>query len=392
MPCPTGSITSFPLQLTLTATDTLYDSVSEPLTIDFQWASRTTPPIFVTPKGNGITDEVGAGNANLSTLRFMNNSYTVASVQIIGASHKSWILPVTAQANNSEDIVITFSCTTPNTAYAYMTFVIPILRSPSGAPSYLSGLSDGNSNGPFSLQSCFPMDPRSRFVYYATCLAGISATAPTQQMYVFVSTAGLRVSTSLMTQLMELTGNRQSFLKYSPPFASRLTGTNKTITSVGDFSNLVQSTTQLLNIAQFNQFYPGIPTSTAESPQNNANAYKCVNIDPDTAIVDGQIQVDLTSGETLPDVLVKREALRAAHSVSRGMDPGRFEKYMASALGVILSIVLFATILWLIAFVFVEAGTDNPNVGATWITALPPYMLVALITGFVGFIVGAMLS
>ena len=134
--CPTGSINSFPLKLGLTATDALYDGVSEPVTIDFQWATRSTSPQFITPKTSGVTDEVGAGNSNLSTLRFINNNYTVASVQIINASHKSWILPVSDQVNNMEDIVITFS--NESLAYPYIVFIIPVLRTPSQIqPNYL---------------------------------------------------------------------------------------------------------------------------------------------------------------------------------------------------------------------------------------------------------------
>ena len=86
--CPPTAISSFPLTLGFgPITSERYDSVSEPLTMDFQWASRSTPPLFTTPKSSAITDEVGSGNTNISTLRFMNNNYSIASVQII----RSWI-------------------------------------------------------------------------------------------------------------------------------------------------------------------------------------------------------------------------------------------------------------------------------------------------------------
>ena len=389
MTCPTGSINAFPLQLSLTATDTLYDTVSEPLTMDFQWASRSTPPLFVNPKTSGITDEVGSGNSNLSTLRFMNLTYTVSAVQIITASHKGWVLPITSQQNNTEDLVITFSNSTAT--HPYIAFVIPILRSTQQVnPGYLQGLSDPNANGPFSLSSCFPVNPRARFVYYSICMNGSTATAPTQKMYVFVSTDGIQVAQTLMTALMAVSGNKTQFSTYSPPPSVRFSTTTKMISSVADFSTYVQTSTQLLNFTDFKNYYPDNKVSALDAPDHDANSYQCVAVDPDSAIVDGRIQIDLSTGELLPEVLSKRDSLRAAHSVKGGMDPGRFEKYMGTALGVILSIVFFGVILWLIVFNLMELGNEAGVY--TWLTLIPSYLLPALLMGFIGFIIGAMLN
>lgn len=392
MACPTGSISSFPLQLGLTATDTLYDTVSEPVTIDFQWGTRATPPIFTAPQTAGKTDEVGSGNSNLSTIRFMNNTYTVSAVQIVNASHKPWIVPVTSQQNNTEDIIMTFSNITA--PYQYITFVIPILRINANIkPSYLVGLSDQNANGPFSLQSCFPTNPRTRFAYYSVCLNGGTANTASQNMYVFVSTEGIRVAGALMTTIMGITGNKNNFGNFTAPPSFRFSPTLKTILSVADFSTYVQTTNQLLNFANFKEYYPDIKIPSSDSPMNKADAYKCVAVDPDSAIVNGQIQVDLSTGEFLPDVLAKRDALRESHNVRGGMDPGRFEKYMGTALGVILSLVFFSTVIWLIIVNVVEAGSGAFIEGqSNWVTMLPSYMLPALIMGFVGFIIGAMLK
>jgi hypothetical protein len=392
MACPTGSINSFPLELGLTATDTLYDTVSEPVTIDFQWGTRATPPIFIAPQTAAQTDEVGSGNSNLSTIRFMNNTYTVSAVQIVNASHKPWIMPVTSQQNNTEDMIVTFSNITAT--YQYIAFVIPILRvNTKIKPAYLVGLSDQNANGPFSLQSCFPTNPRARFAYYTVCLNANTAKAASQNMYVFVSTDGIRVEGALMATIMELTGNKTNFTKYVAPPTFRFSPTPKSILSVADFTTYVQTTNQLLNFAKFKDFYPDIVTPSSDSPENKTDAYKCVAVDPDSAIVDGQIQVDLSTGEFLPDVLAKRDALRASHNVTGGMDPGRFEKYMGTALGVILSLVFFSTVIWLIIINVVEAGSGAFIDGqGDWVTMLPSYLLPALIMGFVGFIVGAMLK
>ena len=407
MACPAGAITSFPLQLGITATDMLYDTVSEPITMDFQWATRSTPPIF-TDKVKCITDEVGGGNTNLTTLRFMNNNYTVASVQIIAASHTAWILPNTAQVNNTEDIVITFSTTSTTTQYSYITFVIPILRGSSGTSSYLNGLSNPSAQGPFSLQDCFPTSRQARFSYYATCLAGYSGSANSQNSYVFVSTDGLQVTSTLMATILTVTGRPNTFGTYSPPFLSRLTSTPTTISNIPSFTKYVMTTRELLNYTAFRQLYPAIETGIR---QDDTSAYKCVPIDPDTAILDGKIHVDFKSGEVLTEVLNARDAVREAHGTNAGIDPGRIEKYLGSAIGILLSIILFGSILWFTILMFFK-GTAGPNTdplvtgtiksldpeiideikGGSWLSKIPGYLLMVLIAGFIGFIVGAMLN
>lgn len=387
MSCPSGAITRFPLQLSATITDLLYDGVSEPITMDIQWAARSTPPMFVDPKMDSKTDEVGAGNTNLTTLRFKNNNYTVSSVQFIKASHTSWLLPLSSQALNKEDIVITFSTSNSTYQYSHITFVIPILRnSTSTNPTYLNGLSDPNTNGPFSLQSCFPSNSRARFAFYAICLAGYSSTSPSQNAYVFVSTDGINVSSALMTKILSIRGGTD-FGSYSPSYLNRLSGTS-TIVGYTTFSKYVMSTTNLLNFNDFKRIYPQVETSVR---QDDTSAYQCVAIDPDSAIVDGKLSVNVNSGEVLTDVLEKREQLRAMNNVTGSMDPGRLERYMGTALGIILSILLFGMIFHFAMILFLEAGIDA-NVHNHWSLYIPRYGIMLLITGFIGFVIGAMLN
>jgi hypothetical protein len=384
MACPTGAITSFPLQIAITATDTLYDSVNEPITMDFQWAARSTPPMFTTPKSDCITDEVGAGNANRTTLRYNNVSYTVASVQIINASHTAWILPNTLQDKNKEDIVITFNTESSTTSTKYITFVIPIIRNANGTSEYLAGLSDPNKNGPFSLQSCFPTNPAARFIYYATCLAPYSGSSSSQNSFIFVSVDGINVATDLILKILGITGLTDKFGNFRPPFSTRLTTNLTRIASVSDFTTRVMTTNQILNYAGFNEQYK----SDADVRKDDTSAYQCVPIDPDTAVVDGKLQVDLKTGEALNTVLAGRDAMRAAHGVKTGMDPGRLEKYMGSAVGILLSIILFAGILWFTLIFFLSDRAD-PN---SFYQNLPGDMILTLIIGFIGFIIGVMLN
>ena len=385
--CPTGAITSFPLQLAITATDAMYEGVTEPVTIDFQWSSRSTPPMFVSPKQNAITDEVQAGNSNLTTLRYKNMTYTISSVQIIQASHNAWILPATAQANNTEDIAITFKSGNTTTTHAFLTFIIPILRGSTATPSYLQGLSNSNANGPFSVQSCFPTNTRARFAYYATCLAGYSSLANTQTSYIFVSTDGLQVSSALMTTILELTGRTGTFAQFSPPYINRLTNTRTSIRNIADFSSYILATNQLLN---YTEFVRQNPTVASNVRQDTTDAYQCVAIDPDAAVVDGKINVDINSGEVLTDVLTKRNALLQANNVTPSMNPGRLEKYMGTAIGIVLSIVLFWIIIQFTAMMFIGPG---PAEGAiSWVTSVPTYGVIILTAAFIGFVIGTMIN
>jgi hypothetical protein len=387
MSCPSGAITRFPLQLSATITDLLYDGVTEPITMDIQWAARSTPPMFIDPKIESKTDEVGAGNTNLTTLRFKNSNYTVSSVQFIKASHTSWILPLSSQALNKEDIVITFATTSSTYQYSHITFVIPILRDGTTTnPTYLNGLSDPNTNGPFSLQSCFPSNSRARFAFYAICLAGYSSTSPSQNAYVFVSTDGIKVSSALMTKILSIRGGTD-FGSFSPSYLTRLSGTS-TIVGYANFSKYVMVTSNLLNFNDFKRIYPQVDTVVR---QDDTSAYQCVAIDPDSAIVDGKLSVNVNSGEVLTDVLEKRDQVRAMNNVTGTMDAGRLEKYMGTALGIILSVLLFGMIFHFAMVLFLEAGIDA-NVHNHWTLYIPRYGIMLLITGFIGFVIGVMLN
>jgi hypothetical protein len=408
--CPSMAISSFPAILGFSPiTETRYNSVSEPLTMDFQWASRTTPPLFVSPKATSTTDEVGAGNTNISTLRFSNNTYRVSSVQIIKSSHTSWILPVSSQAHNMEDMIIIFSSIDTAIMYPHITFVIPIIRGGSAAnPSYLVGLSDPNSNGPFSIESCFPTNKQSLFAYYATCLAGYSGNAATQNMYVFIATSGIQVSSALMTKIIGLTGTN-TFGNFAPPFMSRLSSVTKTIND-SEFANYVMSTNHILNYDSFLQMYPSIDTGLR---QDDASAYKCTPIDPDSDIQDGKIQVDIKSGEVLTDVMKKRAAVRASNNVASSSVTNRLDTHLGSALGIVMIIMFCIAVIYGIASVvlmqspmpifdpdtgepLIDPETNEPifeeNPAFTWAKGATKYLIVALVVGFIGIIIGLTLS
>lgn len=401
MSCPAGAITSFPLPMGITATDTLYDTVSEPLTISFQWAMRSTPPKFT---ANSAIDEVGSGNTNHSTLRFQNNTYTIMSVQIIQPSHKAWVVPTSAQEKNKEDMAIIFSGNDTNLNTPYLVFIVPILRSSSQAePTYLKGLSDSNSNGPFSLSQVFPTNPRSKFAYYSTCLSSASGGA-TQNMYVFVSVNGVNISDALMAKISGKLSLGQFNSTLVTPFMTRLTTSSITINAVSRFTQYVMTTSQLLNYANFKQQYTNV-NMNANTRDDDTSAYTCVPIDPDDAVVNGQLTVDLDKGEVLSNVLAQRESKRSLHSLSGKLDPTRFVAFFESGLGIFMGFLISLLFILFVYFAVNRYKGPAATAGAAAtstvgklaaqigpiITNISIYGIVILIAAFGGFVIGAML-
>ena len=398
--CDPNSNTSFPLNMAITVTDTIYDSVSEPITIDFQWATRSTPPAFTV---NSMIDEVGAGKTNLSTLRYLHKTYTVASVQIIQKSHNSWILPITSQANNKEDIAITYS--NEESSIPYITFIIPIIRTSSTASiNYLNGLVNSTASGTFSLQSCFPTNKRARFAYYSTCLKGSGANMPSQHMHIFVAVNGISIGDSIMEKVLKTLGGSFSAI-LNTPYTTRLTGTSKTITSMEKFTQYVMSTTELMNFTAFKQYYPEL-NKDINIRKDDVGAYKCVQVDPDS-IVNGQIQVDVSTGDVLKDVLSERDAIRDTHSVAYSMDKNRFLNFFHSGMGIFLAVILCLILLFCIFYgiLYWTGSLKNPDLYMTPTTSFQygikmlsspassvNYIILFIIAGFIGFIIGAMVN
>jgi hypothetical protein len=393
-----NSITSFPLELNAIPSETLYDSVDEPITMNFQWAARSISPKFIS--GGGVIDEAsGSGATNLSTLQFNNTTYTIYSVQIASASHSNWIIPITLKNKNSEDMIITFYNANTTLPYNYIIVVLPILRNGTAAtdPMYLQGLASQQTQGTFNLSSCLP-SAKSQFAYYATCLDGYTEYKNPENIYVFVAVNGISISASLMSTIQKLMPGTQNFPPVSLPF---LTHFARKITSIGanEFTKYILSTRHLLDYAGISRIYKDLTINERTDP---TSAYKCVPLDPDTDVVDGQIKVDLESSQILSDVLAERDAVRAASSPIQLTPAGktRLQTYIGSALGIccavlIFSILLYFAITWVSSGPVIPPGGTAASVGtktSTWDQQLPLYGLMTVVAGLIGFTIGAMVS
>lgn len=390
--CPPNSLISFPIGLDITPSQAIYESARESILVDFKWSQRSTPPSFVATSGNsGVLDEVGTGNSNVSTIRFQSENYSLESAQICSATHKNWLVSATEQSQNMEDFICIFK-TDGTTTYKYITFVIPIARSTDAtdSPLYLSGLSSETVTGPFSLKDMFPSDPKTQFAFYATCLKGSSQAELFTNMRVFVCTQALIVPATTMKAILNIS-NISKFPTFVSPFGTLLTPSQ--ISSIGiGFSTYVKTTIDLLNAASARESYQSLDVFERS---DSTNAYKCVPLDPDKDIVDGQITVDTRKGTVLSNVLQERDALKGKAPPSIG--PGRVEKYLGSALGVILSVILFGGIIYmlLVYFLLSDKPTSGPVVVPFWkslLTGLPLYIILTVLAGFVGFVIGMSLT
>lgn len=393
--CPPNSIVSFPLDITFRPTDVQYNSVLESIPImDFTWATE-----------KGVIEE-----KSLTYLHWKGNKYTNVSAQLVGPTHMKWLLTEANPANNVADFIMTFQTNADTVSYRYIVVIVPLIRSEvpaTSAPPYLQTFADPSRTQEYTLRTMFPASSTAVFANYTTCLRGYSAMKTPEMVSVFLAVGGIPVSSDLMDTI-RTSRFPQKFPAFTPPFMTRLSPDEKQTvgTKTTPFQDFVQSTNQFLNYANAAKQYKDVSKLVRE---DSLDSYQCVPLDPDKNIQDGKIKVDLETGEVLSDVVAERAAVRAADSVKGSMEPGRLEKYMGSAIGIVLAIILFSLIIYMAYSWFsgrgvTSAATASAAVGTavagvatataddTWAQSLPKYGLLVLVAGFGGFVIGAMLS
>jgi len=406
------TVLSIPLALDRSPTQIDYDSVDEPITMNFQWATRSSSPSFIS--GGAVIDEgSGSGATNISTVNYHNTKYNIFSAQIAQATHNMWILPETNQAQNTEDMIITFYNPNPSIQYNYLVIVIPILRSGNSAtdPPYLSALSSRSPNGSYSLSSCLPKNIRSHFACYATCIDGYTQHKTPENVYVFVSVEGIPVSQGLMSALSNAVIPSHSFPVISLPFLMRTASQISSIRVGTEFKRYVSSTRHLLDYAGIKSIFKDLSINARTDP---TTAYQCVPLDPDTDISGGTITFDLEKGELLSNVLAERDAMRSDANVGglavSSAGKSRVQAYLGSALGILCAILIFSILLYLIfrfssvrtataaaataaaAAAAPTASAALPSTTPAWVQQLPLYGIMVVVAGLIGFTVGAAVS
>lgn len=400
--CPEGAIASFPLGLSFTMTDMRYEEVSDPLSIEFKWGSRATAPRFLSGINNSEIDEVGAGVSNLSTLIHQQVNYSLEYVQICSATHSRWLLPLESQEKNKEDVLVVFSTSSSNTAYKYLMFIVPILRSDETVtdPKYLRGLASPALSGPFTLRDLFPTNPTSLFAYYSSCLRGVTTQSPPENVYIFVSTEGIRASAALMQRVMKtISDSITSFPAPNPPFMTRFErGEQRTLGS--NFRQFVLSTNQLLNAEGKSRI---LRSAAKEIREDTLDAYKCIPLNPEADIEDGKLKFDVESGQLLSKVVEERSTVQSLdNSRITQMNTEFIEKSIGISIAVVLGILVLGIIIYLartalapsvlLASGAVAAAATPPEPWTKRITTYAVTVVLVGIAGLGGFIFGAIMS
>lgn len=398
--CPPDSIVSFPLDCTFRPTEVQYNSVLESIPpMDFTWA----------------TEKAVVEEKSLTFLHWKGNKYTNLTTQLTAPTHSKWLLASANPANNVADFIMTFQTNAETVSYKYIVIVVPLVRSetpPTQAQEYLRRLAEPTRSEDYTLRTMFPTSPTSMFGNYTTCLRGYSALKTPEMVSVFFSVTGLPVSTDLIDTI-RTSRFPQKFPSYIPPFMTRLSPDQHQAvgTAKMPFQDFIQATNQFLNYANAGKQYKDVTKLIRE---DSLDSYQCVPLDPDRNIQDGKIKVDLDTGEVLSDVVAAREAIRAANDTKGSMEPGRLEKYMGSAIGIVLAVLFFSLILYFLwnwiqsvrgarsGFTNLEGmavpagiagvGAASAGISESWAQSVPKYGLLILVAGFGGFIIGAMLS
>jgi hypothetical protein len=175
-------------------------------------------------------------------------------------------------------------------------------------------------------------------------------------------------------------------------FASQVTTVSNDPDSF--FGNYVLTTRHLLDYTGIRNAYKDM---SINKRTDNADAYKCVPLDPDNDVVGGNIEVDLESGQLLSAVLAERAAVRSAANVGpTGANKSKLQTYLGSALGILCAILIFSILLYFIitwsSSALTRTASTAPTPSPMWIQQIPLYGIMTIIAGLVGFTVGAMVS
>lgn len=369
--CSPNGNQSFPIELDFSPTQELYDSIKSGFSIEFDWFSRQTPPIF-TNQAQALLDE------GKSTARFQGMEYTLLSAQVTNATHQSWILGTDASQSNRLDIVCIFKSQILDTEYPYIFVVIPILSMDSAIAESayllgLAGLSTEKRN--YSLEDALPSGNRRTFASYATCLEPNGDNA---LVMVFIN--GRYASLKTTNAIIELSGRGPT-----TPWPALSVPTSITLTPASRFTQ-----TKFEKSVRISSLLPR-QIRGSQYRADDTYAYKCVVMDPDRDVKDGKLVIDTQTGTPVPlnEVLEARDKVREFEIPVSGLKPGQLEMAVAIFLGILLGL------LFIVALVYLFLRWRNP-MGATvfpaWFSQMSGVTITACLFSFIGFLIGAFIS
>ncbi len=366
---PSGNV-SFPLDLTFTPDSALYTSVKEIFSIEFQWSNRTTPPIFKNSQTGVLDEGDSATRSNFSTIRWKGYSYSLAQVQLSTPTHTKWILDGAKKGKNKADMILLFKTKNLDAAERYIFVVIPLLEEAllSVEPAYLAALSGQSVAGQYSLLNCLPPKETREYVYYTTCLEPSLKSGLVLFFY-----QGCSVSKTTLDKIAEELGVTQNWPGVQVPSEIRLT------TPIVITREAFRAAVRVSVLGEQESRAP------SQFEKRGTDSYKCVPLNPDTAVVDNKIQIDVSTGDvrSLKSILEERQALREAVG-PKGLEPGQLETILAIFLALMLGI--FAVGGGIYAYFYF---TMDPTVAwPSWTSQSVGVILTAMLFITAGFLLG----
>jgi hypothetical protein len=375
MSCPTNANRSYPINPIDTTGNPVYtgnlsdfyDSKQQSLfPIEFIWGPRATPPFFIDPT-KATTDDANLDNP--STIRYANKIYTLKQAQITQPYNTNFIANTTAKTNNKADLTLLFKTDVlvPNEqgSQKYIIISIPLIysKTSSSDPAYISGLTGGKVNGPFSLMDCLPTS--KNFAAYSTCLNG----TPTLNALVMIFYDGCMVSqvafNALATQcsITNIDGVTVTWPMLINPQADFVLDQASSFTA----ANFAKLTVSTMRSEEIN------PTTKSTS----VNSYKCVPLDINANIKDGAITIDTTTGKPMSNLVNENGAILKSIKNTSNLNTQQKTEIIASFILLLVLIGGLLFIIYITSFTFYEK--------------ISPYFLIlfgALIFTLLGFLFG----
>jgi hypothetical protein len=396
--CPQTSIQSFPVDLGFTPTYEIYDSLIQPLNLDFTWGSGTDIPVF-SPTASVQSGELYHSSFDSTRVEYNGISYVLISTQLSKPSHSKWLSLKSSEAinsNNQEDIILTFICeplpgSTVNKPPQFIILVSPIIRinRPIVSSPFLTAFANGTASN-VTPETLFPNSTKDQLAYYTSCAKGFTPTTDFQNVLVVVNVQGLLVWNNIMESIKSAytTYRSSSYPKYVSVF-DIFSNTPTTITDQVKFKSLVKVTKGYASSVQSES--PVIETVT--------NSYKCVTLNPDTDISGGSIYIDRESGTILSDTLAKRQLEKDNYnSTQTAKIPYEIlRSYTSNFLIFAFSIVLI--FIFIYAILSVTLGESDMGSGASTLKLalanllkVPVYVIIAFFCTFIGVFVGVTIA
>jgi hypothetical protein len=397
-----------------------YTSIIEPISIGFQWGTRSNHPQFIRATDAQLDEP------QTTTMTYMNNLYTLEFVQLTDPTHKGFIIPTVSQTQNHEDIVLTFtSGNTISTAPKHIIIVVPIIQIPTvleTEPAYFKSIGNATYQAGTNI-SIKDVIPTSPFAYYTICSKDINST--TQNTLVFFSMLGLQISNETMIRISTLFNEislRDNYGIYLPPLDLVFSSVAFTIENIAKFTMNLKVTENMLTLPTTGATgatgtvttkagatgatgatgtvatnATGATSSGPTEDLSSLESYKCVVLDPETQIQHGKLNIDPRNGKLLSTVEADRKNLMTDVLGNKSqISPEVFTKYVSVALGLFFTITIIGIVLYFLVGVTmgtsVVGGAGYYQRMYTKISNVPAYLSIGILAGFIGFMVGMIIK